>query len=106
MVLKDVKENESKKGCKKSLRGRRRATCGAAAPDRQLPLFREVQDLRYEQSDRSAAVSITAVPLKYTAIVVCAAATFAAIQEGHLIRTEREQQPGLRGAGIGRKSGP
>ncbi len=30
------------------------------------------------------------IPLKYAAIVVCAAATFAAIQEGHFIRTERE----------------
>ena len=30
------------------------------------------------------------LPLKYFAIVVCAAATFAAIQEGHFIRTERE----------------
>ena len=28
------------------------------------------------------------VSLKYSAVVVCAAATFAAIQEGHLIRTE------------------
>ena len=51
-------------------------------------------------------LTIPAVPLKYSAVIVCAAATFAAIQEGHLIRTGREQQPGLRGAGIGRKSGP
>lgn len=28
------------------------------------------------------------VDLKYSTIVVCAVATFAAIQEGHLIRTE------------------
>ena len=35
-------------------------------------------------------LTLPAVPLKYTAIVVCAAATFAAIQEGHFIRTERE----------------
>ena len=35
-------------------------------------------------------LTIPAVPLKYAAIVVCAAATFAAIQEGHLIRTGRE----------------
>ena len=35
-------------------------------------------------------LTFPAVPLKYTAIVVCAAATFAAIQEGHFIRTERE----------------
>ena len=31
-----------------------------------------------------------AVPLKYSAIVVCAAATFAAVQEGHFIRTGRK----------------
>ena len=30
---------------------------------------------------------IPVFPLKYFAIVVCAAATYAAIQEGHLIRT-------------------
>ena len=30
-----------------------------------------------------------AVPLKYSATVVCAAATFAAVQEGHFIRTGR-----------------
>ena len=35
-------------------------------------------------------LTIPAVPLKYSVIVVCAAATFAAIQEGHFIRTERE----------------
>ena len=35
-------------------------------------------------------LTIPAVPLRYTAIVVCAAATFAAIQEGHFIRTGRE----------------
>ena len=35
-------------------------------------------------------LTLPAVPLKYTAIVVCAAATFAAIQEGHFIRIERE----------------
>ena len=35
-------------------------------------------------------LTLPAVPLKYTAIVVCAAATFAAIQEGHFIRTGRE----------------
>jgi len=35
-------------------------------------------------------LTIPAVPLKYSAIVVCTAATFAAIQEGHFIRTERE----------------
>ena len=35
-------------------------------------------------------LTIPAVPLKYSAIIVCAVATFAAIQEGHFIRTERE----------------
>ena len=35
-------------------------------------------------------LTLPAVPLKYTAIVVCAAATFAAIQEGYFIRTEKE----------------
>ena len=35
-------------------------------------------------------LTIPAAPLKYSSIVVCAAATFAAIQEGHFIRTERE----------------
>ena len=35
-------------------------------------------------------LTLPAVPLKYSAIVVCAVATFAAIQEGRLIRTERE----------------
>ncbi len=34
-------------------------------------------------------LTIPAVPLKISAIVVCAAATFAAMQEGHLIRTEK-----------------
>ena len=35
-------------------------------------------------------LTIPAAPLKYSAIVVCAVATFAAIQEGHFIRTGRE----------------
>ena len=35
-------------------------------------------------------LTLPAVPLKYTAIDVCAAATFAAIQEGYFIRTGRE----------------
>ena len=35
-------------------------------------------------------LTIPAVPLKYSAVVVCAVATFAAIQEGHFIRTGRE----------------
>ena len=34
-------------------------------------------------------LTVRVVPLKYSAIVVCAAATFAAIQEGHFIRTGR-----------------
>ncbi len=33
-------------------------------------------------------LTLTIIDLKYTAIVVCLFATFAAIQEGHLIRTE------------------
>jgi len=37
---------------------------------------------------------IPAVGLKCPAIAVCAAATFAAIQEGHFIRTKRGQQTG------------
>ena len=35
-------------------------------------------------------LTIPAVPLKYSAIVACTVAAFAAIQEGHFIRTERE----------------
>ena len=35
-------------------------------------------------------LTIPVVPLKYSAVIVCAAATFAAIQEGHFIRTGRE----------------
>ena len=35
-------------------------------------------------------LTMPVLPLKHSAIVVCAAATFAAIQEGHFIRTERE----------------
>ena len=35
-------------------------------------------------------LTIPAAPLKYSAIVVCAVATFAAIQEGQFIRTGRE----------------
>ncbi len=35
-------------------------------------------------------LTISTVPMKSYLIVVCAAATFAAIQEGHFIRTERE----------------
>lgn len=35
-------------------------------------------------------MTISVLPPKYSAIVVCSAATFAAIQEGHFIRTGRE----------------
>ena len=35
-------------------------------------------------------LTIPAVPLQYSAIIVCAVATFAAIQEGQFIRTGRE----------------
>lgn len=35
-------------------------------------------------------LTISTVPVKTSVIVVCAAATFAAIQEGHFIRTGRE----------------
>ena len=35
-------------------------------------------------------LTIPAVPLEHSAVIVCAAATFAAIQEGHFIRSERE----------------
>ena len=35
-------------------------------------------------------LTISTVPVKTSVIVVCAAATFAAIQEDHFIRTERE----------------
>ena len=35
-------------------------------------------------------LTIPVLPLKYSAIAVCSAATFAAIQEGHFIRTGRE----------------
>ena len=35
-------------------------------------------------------LTILVFQLKYSAIVVCAVATFAALQEGHFIRTERE----------------
>ena len=51
-------------------------------------------------------LTIPAVPLKYSVIVVCAVATFAAIQEGHFIRTGRDEQPGPYRAGIGRKRRP
>ena len=35
-------------------------------------------------------LTIPVVPSEYSALIVCAAATFAAIQEGHFIRTGRE----------------
>ena len=34
-------------------------------------------------------LTVSRIDLKYSAAVVCAVATFAAVQEGHLIRTER-----------------
>lgn len=34
-------------------------------------------------------LTLTVIDLKYSAIVVCVVATFAAVQEGHYIRTER-----------------
>ncbi len=51
-------------------------------------------------------LTIPVVPLKCSAVFVCAAATFAAIQEGHFIRTGRDEQPGPYRAGIGRKRRP
>ncbi|MBR3083432.1 MAG: CDP-alcohol phosphatidyltransferase family protein [Oscillospiraceae bacterium] len=48
-------------------------------------------------------LTIPAVPLQYAAVVVCAAATVAAIQEGHFIRTGRAWQPRRCGGGTGRK---
>ena len=36
-------------------------------------------------------LTLSFIDLKYSAIVVCAAATFAAIQEGHFIRMERSR---------------
>ena len=51
-------------------------------------------------------LTIRFLPLKHSAIVVCAAASFAAVQEGHFIRTARALRLGIHGAGIGRKSGP
>ncbi|MBQ3298726.1 MAG: CDP-alcohol phosphatidyltransferase family protein [Ruminococcus sp.] len=36
-------------------------------------------------------LTLSFIDLKYSAIIVCAAATFAAIQEGHYIRTERSR---------------
>ena len=35
-------------------------------------------------------LTLPVLPLKYSALIVCAAATFAAVQEGHFIRTGRE----------------
>ena len=43
-----------------------------------------------EQENADFILTIPAVPLRDSAIVICAAATFAAIQEGHFIRTGRE----------------
>ena len=35
-------------------------------------------------------LTLSIMDLKYSALVVCTIATFAAVQEGHYIRTERE----------------
>ena len=35
-------------------------------------------------------LALSIVPLKYTGIPICSVATFAAIQEGHFIRTEKD----------------
>ena len=35
-------------------------------------------------------LTFSVVPLKYSAIPICAVATFAAVQEGHFIRTGRD----------------
>ena len=35
-------------------------------------------------------LTLSIVPLKYTGIPICSVATFAAIQEGHFIRTEKD----------------
>jgi len=37
-------------------------------------------------------LTLPVVELKYSTPLVCAVATFAAIQEGHFIRTERENR--------------
>ena len=42
------------------------------------------------QENADFILTIPVLSLKYSAIVVCAVVTFAAIQEGHLIRTGRE----------------
>ena len=42
------------------------------------------------QENADFILTIPVLSLKYSAIVVCAVATFAAIQEGHFIRTGRE----------------
>ena len=36
-------------------------------------------------------LTLSVIDLRYSAAVVCAAATFAAVQEGHFIRTKREK---------------
>jgi CDP-diacylglycerol--glycerol-3-phosphate 3-phosphatidyltransferase len=36
-------------------------------------------------------LTFSIVPLKYSAIPVCLVATFAAVQEGHFIRTGRDE---------------
>lgn len=36
-------------------------------------------------------LTFSIVPLKYSSLPVCAVATFAAVQEGHFIRTGRDE---------------
>lgn len=38
-------------------------------------------------------LTVTIIDLRYSAVIVCAAAAFAAIQEGHTIRTGRYENP-------------
>ncbi len=40
-------------------------------------------------------LTISFIPLKYSAVIVCAAAAFAAIQEGHFIRTGKGSDNGF-----------
>ena len=49
-------------------------------------------------------LTIHVLPLKHSAIVVCAAATFAAIQEGHFIRTKENISSGFAEPGLGGKA--
>jgi CDP-diacylglycerol--glycerol-3-phosphate 3-phosphatidyltransferase len=49
-------------------------------------------------------LTLVIVPVNYSGIPVCLVATFAAVQEGCFIRTEKEDRPGLFVTGIGKKS--